>query len=427
VCWYVVDQNAVNNILQGVTISDLHIYGTNATLYQQLQEGIRLQQVYNAVIERISFDLLRVPIVCDKNCVSGEIAHLNVPTGGGNNQHPAPGGYAAIVIALNSGPVVHDVESNGFFYWGIITNAGGMTARNFVANYLQMGLIWDAGQTQGGNGVNGSIYENVEWDDEGSGLAECVLMLGYKTSLKFSGSIILGATTSPPVAATIKVQNCTNMVFEGTSITAPNSTNGYIFTFLGSTFVGDGIGAKQVIPIRITNQGLGTNGHWIDPANPGEIVIEGQEVSGFVTSNFASNATMTVSFDNFLNHTMQFTDTGAVLTGTTIVKLPAWWIREREIVNWTAQTLTIQGPSAPAAWLTATAYAVGAQVTHGGYTYSCTTAITSSATAPTATAYGATNADAGGAWTCFGPTQTISVPSGTRAKIWSDGVQFYLT
>jgi hypothetical protein len=102
-------------------------------------------------------------------------------------------------------------------------------------------------------------------------------------------------------------------------------------------------------------------------------------------------------------------------------------VREREIVNFTAQTLTIQGPSVPGAWVTATAYAVGTVVTNGGHTYLCTTAITTSATAPTATAYAAMSSDAGGVWTCYGATQTITVTAGARIKVWSDGVQWWLS
>jgi concanavalin A-like lectin/glucanase superfamily protein len=422
-CWYVYN-DPTSNILIGCKITNLQIVGSVQNLVKTTQEGIRCQQTYNMNISDVVFNAVRCGITFDKNCVECSVSNINLFSGGAG----ATFAYSNAFTLLASGNIrFSDVYSQGAFNWGLLTNSGSVKATNMLMNYLIKGLIWDASRTGQTGQPNGSIYDGVSWDDEGSSLAECVCMFGYKSSLRWDGGgIVLGTTTSPPVHATIRVQACTNLLFENTAISAPNSTNGYIFSFIQPSYTGQGIGAKQVIPIRVTNQGLGTQGHWIDPANPGEIILEGQETSGFEQINFTSNATLSVSFDVFLNRAIQFTDTGAVLTGTTSVKLPAWWVREREIVNWTAQTLTIQGPSVPAAWATSTAYVVGAQVTQGGYTYSCTTAITSSATAPTATAYGATSADAGGAWTCFGPTQTISVTSGSRAKIWSDGVQLWL-
>jgi hypothetical protein len=72
-----------------------------------------------------------------------------------------------------------------------------------------------------------------------------------------------------------------------------------------------------------------------------------------------------------------------------------------------ANPVTTQPLIAPAAWVTATAYAAGQAVTNAGNCYICNIAIASSATAPTLTT-NAPQTDGSGSWYYFGPSFTSS-------------------
>jgi len=427
VWWVYEDGNVIqitNVVLSGMTLNGPTYNPVLGSMTQQ-GLGINLIGVWFSTFHDLNIQYLSHGVCQNINCVNNTFDAIFV------NSMQGAGFYSNASFASE-----YTNCNVQYAYYGCLFQASGNVVRQFRGSIIFFCFIYD---TSSNGATLTSEYLDVVYDDETAGcLKQCLIYFAYKNSTAWRwGSVYIapGGNTPPQ---TVKLIACTNMLFENTLFGAP--TGGYVFSFSQpDNYAGTANGQYSHIPPRVINQILGVT-NWIDPANPGELILDGQETSGMTVLNFASDADMSIGLNDLLFHTIVLTDTAGVLTTGRNAKLPAQWLRERVIINRTAQTITILGASIPA-WTSTTAYKAATNIAaafypalnggvnasivkNSGNVYMCATAIASATTAPTTAIYGKVVTDGSGSWQCFGAISAPTVAAGARIEILSDGVQW---